>query len=172
MTASAPSLDTKTQMVGNHTLMVITDITGYSKFSKDAIDIKSFEFTTGHGNEGGMGQSLTTGRLALSGVAVVKPADKGTPLIFQALTSNTKIKEVGIFLYRNGNDGKSENWMTITLSTAVIANQKFIDPDKEKGGEAVAYEEVTFQAEKLEISHNQGKKVASYQFTSGGSGGA
>jgi type VI secretion system secreted protein Hcp len=167
MTATAPTSDSKVNMVGYHTLMTVKDIAGYSKFSKDAIDLKSFEFTVGHGLEAGKGEQLTSGRLALSGVAAVKNVDKATPLLFQALTQNTNITEVGIFLYRNGADGKEENWMTLTLTNVVVANQKFVDPDKEKGGEALALEEINFQCEKFEISHNPAKKVASYQFTTG-----
>jgi type VI secretion system Hcp family effector len=95
--------------------------------------------------------------------------DKATPPIFQALTKNTKISEVGIFLYRNSAAaaGGEENWFTLTLTNAIVANQKFIDPDKEKGEDGAALEEVIFQCEMLEVSHNVGKKVASYQFTIG-----
>jgi len=172
MTATAPTLDSKVNMAGYHTLMIIKDISGYSKFTKDAIDVKRFEWNVGHGKDSGKGEQTTSGRLALSGVIVVKAVDKGTPSIFQALTQNTKIAEVGIFLYRNSNaaEGKEENWFTLTLTNATVADQKFIDPDKEKGEEGAALEEVTFQCEKLEVSHNVGKKVASYQFTVGKAG--
>jgi type VI secretion system Hcp family effector len=172
MTATSPSIGSDVNMVGHHTLFVAKDLPGYSKFSSDAIDLKSFEFTVGHGQEAGAGEQLKSGRLALSGLVITKNVDKATPLIFQALTQNTRLKEVSVHLYRNGKDGKPENWMTITCTNATVANQKIIDPDKEKGAEAVAYEEVTFQTEKLEISHNAAKKVASYQFTSGGSSSA
>ncbi len=169
MTASAPSLGSDVNMAGHHTLLVIKDIPGFSKFANDAIDLKSFEFIVGHGSEGGQGERTGSGRLSLSGITIFKNVDKATPLFFQSLVQNTPVKEVGIFLYRNGaKDGKPENWMTITLTNAMVANQKFVDPDKEKGGDNVPVEEITFHAEKLEISHNAAKKVASYQFTMGG----
>jgi len=169
MTAASPSIDSNVNMAGHHTLMVIKDFPGFSKFVTDAIDLKRLEFTVGHGNEGGAGERATSGRLALGGMILIKNVDKSTPLFYQALTQNTTIKEIGIFLYRNGpKDGKPENWMTVTLTNAIVANQKFTDPDKEKGEESVPIEELTFHCEKLEISHNPAKKVASYQFTIGG----
>jgi len=168
MTATNPTLGSDVQLVGHHTLLNCKDLPGFSKFATDAIDVKSFEFTVGHGGEGGAGQKATSGRLTLAGISVTKNVDKASPLIFQALVQSTTLKEVGIFLYRNGKDGKPEGWMTITLTNVQVTNQRVIDPDKEKGGEAVPYEEVTFQSEKLEVSHNSAKKVASYQFTVGG----
>jgi type VI secretion system Hcp family effector len=168
MTATTPTLGIDVQMVGHHTLLNCKDIPGFSKFSTDAIDVKSFEFTVGHGTEGGAGERATSGRLALGGLVVTKNVDKASPLIFQALVQNTTLKEVGVFLFRSGTTGKTENWMSITLTNVQVTNQRVIDPDKEKGGEAVPYEEITFQCEKLEVSHNSAKKVASYQFTVGG----
>jgi type VI secretion system Hcp family effector len=169
MTASPPTLASDVNMAGNHTLFLSKDYPGFSKFAADAIDLKAFEFTVGHGAEGSSGEKIGSGRLSLSGVTITKNVDKSTPLFFQALTQNSTIKEIGIFLYRNGpKDGKPENWFTITLTNATVANQRFIDADKEKGGEAAAVEELIFHAEKIEVSHNPAKKVASYQFTAGG----
>src|SRR5579862_5736791 len=169
MTATAPSIGSDVNMAGHHTILNCKDFAGFSKFAADAIDLKSFEFSVGHGAEGGAGERATSGRLSLSGVTITKNVDKATPLFFQALTQNTNIKEIGIFLYRNGpKDGKAENWMTITLTNVNVTNQKFTDADKEKGGEAVPIEEVVFHCEKVEVSHNSAKKVASYQFTMGG----
>ncbi len=169
MTATGPSIGSDVNMAGHHTLLNCKDLPGFSKFATDSVDLKSFEFSVGHGAIGSNGEQASSGRLSLSGVTITKNVDKATPLIFQALTQNTNIKEIGIHLYRNGpKDGKAENWMTITLTNVMVSNQKVIDPDKEKGGEAVPIEEVIFHAEKIEVSHNSAKKVASYQFTMGG----
>jgi type VI secretion system Hcp family effector len=169
MTATAPTIGSSVNMAGHHTILNCKDIPGFSKFATDAIDLKTFQFEVGHGTEGGAGQIATSGRLALSGVVITKNVDKSTPLFFQALTQNTMIKEIGVFLYRNApKDGTAENWVTVTLTNVNVTNQKFMDADKEKGGEAVPIEEITFHCEKVEISHNSAKKVASYQFTMGG----
>ncbi len=61
-----------------------------------------------------------TGKRVHEAIKITKVIDKSSPLLFQALTSGERMKDVTIKLYRIDRTGAEEHYYTINLEDAVI----------------------------------------------------
>jgi type VI secretion system Hcp family effector len=168
-TVGKPKQHADVHMRGHNALLTIDSIEGFSQFAEKAIDIIHFEFSIGTeqastSKGGGHGSA----RVNFDGAKVRKHIDKATPLLFKALAEHSKIKDVGIHLYRDTKDGgkDAEHYMTISLGDVYVTRQIFIDPEGADAG-GIPYEEVTFSANSVEINHIIAKKVAGILLTQG-----
>jgi type VI secretion system secreted protein Hcp len=64
---------------------------------------------------------LASGRRQWRPIHLTKPLDKSTPLLYQALITNEVLTSVVITYWRTGKDGKLDNFVTITLTNAMIS---------------------------------------------------
>ena len=90
-------------------------------------------------------------------VRIVKRQDKATPLIWKALCDNAVIEAIFQF-YRPNADGVTENYYTVELKEARIANIDFSSPHSnfEGGSQASPTESVTIVFNNMKQVFNDG----------------
>lgn len=92
-----------------------------------------------------------TSRRVHKPLRIVKPFDKATPLLMQALVNGENLVTVEIKFYRTGNTGLLEHFFTITLENAVIIN---ISPSLiPTAADIQMMETVTFTYQKITWEH-------------------
>lgn len=168
-TLNPPAFHKDVNMRGYNTVLSIDGIEGFSQFCDKGIDVISFSFIIGTDSSGqSKGGGLGSSRVVFDGVKIRKSIDKASPLLFKAVSERQKIKNAGLFLFRDPSEGgkTSEHFFTISIGDVYVARQELVDPEgKDAGG--IPYEEITLAANSIEFNHVKAKKVASIMLTQG-----
>jgi len=90
------------------------------------------------------------GRVTYANLVLRKRADAASPLLFKALDNN-ELCEVTLQLRKTGTGGQLENYMKITLRSALVVQIK--QGNLQFGGE-VSEEEVSFSYQEIEMEYD------------------
>lgn len=129
-----------------------SDMKGMEKYTK--ILSFSYEAISPRDAETGM----ATGKRMHKPVVITKHTDVSTPLIMQALVSNTKLDKSEIILYgATAKDGKRTQQLKVALTDVfIVGNHVFAAPEGSR-----AIEEVHMSFRKIEITDIPSTKTAS-----------
>ena len=90
---------------------------------KNEIDIISFDFgAVQHGSFHTGGAGGGSGKAEISDIRVQKQVDKASPLLFQACTLGTHIKNVLIYSQKAGNGGSPLTYYAIRMEDVMISD--------------------------------------------------
>ncbi|MCC6262087.1 MAG: type VI secretion system tube protein Hcp [Bryobacterales bacterium] len=90
------------------------------------------------------------GRVTYANLVLRKRADAASPLLFKALDNN-ELCEVTLQLRKTGTGGQLENYMKITLKSALVVQIK--QGNLQFGGE-ISEEEVSFSYQEIEMEYD------------------
>lgn len=77
-------------------------------------------------------------------IRIIKPLDKASPLLTNALVNNERLTNVTIIFYRPGNTGAEQHYFTVELFDARITNISHISGSEDELLQKPAQEIVTF----------------------------
>ena len=94
---------------------------------------------------------LATGKRQHKPFVITKSTDKATPLLYNAITTNQHLSSCTIKFVRAMSDGTLDNYFTVKLTNAAIAQLDFHKGDARGGaGRLGEYESVSFTYQKIE----------------------
>lgn len=109
----------------------------------------------GSASSGDAATGMATGKRQHETIRVVKEVGGSSPQLQRALATGEVLKEVVFEFYRPTGKGQNELYETIRLNDALISSiQRRAEANASHGA---PQEEITFEYEKIQISHNQGK---------------
>ena len=96
-----------------------------------------------------------TGQRVHQAVTITKVFDKASPLLYQALTSGERLRNVEIKWYRTSATGTQEHYFTISLEDAIITNIRAHMPNCQDPSVAhfTHLEDVSFSYRKIIWTH-------------------
>jgi type VI secretion system secreted protein Hcp len=105
---------------------------------------------------------LPTGKRQHKPFVITKGTDKATPLLYSALVRNEVLSSCVIKFVRASSQGLLDNYFTVTLTNASIAQLDFSKGDARSGaGHLGESETVSFTYESIEWTFTQGPITAS-----------
>ncbi len=112
---------------------------------------------------------LPTGKRLHKPIVIRKRVDQASPLLFQACTTNENISEFTMKFWRPSKTGQEEQFFTIKLTNASVASVKQFTTDNtsDEGINLPYGEEVSFTFQKIEMSEEVAKKMATDDWEAG-----
>lgn len=91
----------------------------YQDGHEDSILIESFNYGSSVPTDT---NGRITGTRVHESISIIKPIDRTTPLLFEALNKGETLTTIELKLYRTSYEGKPEHYFTITLTDAIISD--------------------------------------------------
>lgn len=139
-------------------LLEIKDIKGESqdKDRKECIEIDSFTFGVDHAGNTGRGSGASTGKAKFTDMHFVKQTDSASTGLLLGCAHNKVLPEVKLFARKTATDGKALEYLTITLTNALIASYEIRG---QSGDNSIPVETFSLNYEKIAVKYTSQSKT-------------